>query len=197
MKTHLNPPLPPGIKPVIDKYFPPGSLRRKYYLTHVLKVTELAFEIAHEKRLKGLDLRYLFYGSLLHDIGIVETDAPPIGCTGRHPYIAHTWLGRKILEENGFADIALICERHIGVGFTKEEIISMRLPLPHRDMLPVTIEEKLICYADKFYSKSEPYFTQKKPVKIIRENFARRGKSFLERWEALDAMFRIPSIISE
>ena len=49
---------------------------------------------------------------------------------------------------------ARVCERHTGAGLTADDIIRQQLPLPHMDLLPETLEEKLICYADKFYSKT-------------------------------------------
>ena len=49
----------------------------------------------------------------------------------------------------------MVCERHTGMGLTLEWIIESNLPVPHRDMMPVSIEEQIICYADKFYSKTK------------------------------------------
>ena len=49
---------------------------------------------------------------------------------------------------------ALVCERHVGVGLSKTDIENQRLPLPLRDMLPISIEEQIICFADKFFSKN-------------------------------------------
>ncbi|MEZ4602993.1 MAG: hypothetical protein R2861_06175 [Desulfobacterales bacterium] len=34
-----------------------------------------------------------------------------------------------------------------------DEIQTHHLPLPLRSMVPVTLEEEIICYADKFFSK--------------------------------------------
>jgi uncharacterized protein len=45
-------------------------------------------------------------------------------------------------------------ERHVGVGISRQEIRDRNLPLPLRDMLPASLEEIIICYADKFFSKS-------------------------------------------
>jgi uncharacterized protein len=42
----------------------------------------------------------------------------------------------------------------VGVGITIRDIQTHRLPIPVRDMVPVTLEEKIICYADKFFSKT-------------------------------------------
>ena len=51
---------------------------------------------------------------------------------------------------------ARVCERHTGTGLTREQIVRQQLPLPAEDFVPETLEEQLICYADKFYSKSHP-----------------------------------------
>jgi uncharacterized protein len=45
---------------------------------------------------------------------------------------------------------------HTGVGITKVEIEKNKLPLPARDYIAETDEEKIVMYADKFHSKSEP-----------------------------------------
>ena len=50
--------------------------------------------------------------------------------------------------------LARIAERHTGSGLTAEDIRTQHLPLPEKDFLPETLLEKLICYADKFFSKT-------------------------------------------
>ena len=60
------------------------------------------------------------------------------------------------MREEGREDIARICERHTGTGLTRQNIIDRGLPLPLQDFLPETLEETIVCYADKFYSKSHP-----------------------------------------
>jgi hypothetical protein len=57
-------------------------------------------------------------------------------------------------QKKGHPELALVCERHIGVGISIAEIQHHNLPLPSRDMIPVSIEEQLICYSDKFFSKN-------------------------------------------
>jgi len=135
---------------------------------------------------------YLINAGMLHDIGIVKTNAPDIGCFGDLPYITHTYLGRKILEQNGFENIAPICERHIGVGLSKTDIISSGFPLPHRDMLPVSLEEKLICYADKFYSKSDKHLTTPKSMDKIRKKTKKYGDDKAAKFEELIELFGNP-----
>ena len=60
------------------------------------------------------------------------------------------------MRKEGYDDIARVCERHTGTGLTSATIKALQLPLPPADYCPETIEEQLICYADKFYSKSHP-----------------------------------------
>jgi uncharacterized protein len=47
-----------------------------------------------------------------------------------------------------------VAERHTGAGITLDNILAAGLPLPPRNMVPLTHEEKIICCADKFFSKS-------------------------------------------
>jgi uncharacterized protein len=61
---------------------------------------------------------------------------------------------KELLDSIGLPEYGLICERHVGVGISLNDIKNFNLPLPERDMLPVSIEEQLICYADKFFSKN-------------------------------------------
>ena len=62
------------------------------------------------------------------------------------------------------------------------------MPLPHEDFLPETLEEQVICYADKFYSKSHP--TDEKPLAAVEATMARFGADSLQRFRAWDARFR-------
>jgi uncharacterized protein len=61
-----------------------------------------------------------------------------------------------MLRREGLERHARVCERHTGTGLTIHDITTQNLPLPHIDLVPETIEEQIICYADKFYSKSHP-----------------------------------------
>ena len=122
---------------------------------------------------------------MLHDIGIVACDAPGIYCHGELPYICHGVEGARMLAEAGMLRHARVCERHTGSGLTAEEIIEEALPLPARDMLPVTIEEKIICYADKFYSKNPSSLTRRKTLEEVTAGMARHGEAPLERFMEL------------
>jgi uncharacterized protein len=174
---------------LFDKYYPVDSEARRYLYIHSLKVREVALRIASHKPHLKADIDIIRDASFLHDIGIFMTDAPGIGCYGSFPYVAHGYLGRELLEKEGFEKIALVCERHIGVGITRQEIIKKQMPLPHRDMVPVTIEEKIICYADKFFSKSEAHLTIPKSPEKIRKKLAKYGKSKVQRFNEMVDLF--------
>ena len=60
------------------------------------------------------------------------------------------------MRKEGLPRHALVAERHTGTGLTLKQILERDLPVPHRDMVPVSVEEKIICFADKFYSKTRP-----------------------------------------
>ena len=60
------------------------------------------------------------------------------------------------MRREGFPRHARVCERHTGTGLTRLQIEREKLPLPLADYVPETLEEQLVCYADKFYSKSHP-----------------------------------------
>jgi len=81
----------------------------------------------------------------------------------------------------------LVCERHTGTGLTKLEIEKNNLPLPHNDFLPLTLEEQVICYADKFFSKSK--LKEPHTVEQIRKGLARYGESHVATFDAWHKVF--------
>lgn len=172
---------------VINKYYGTESRLRTILTVHSRLVADKALKCARDRGIDA-DLAFVEEAALLHDIGIFRCDAPDICCTGELPYICHGVEGRKILEAEGIPRHALVCERHTGAGLTVEDIISQRLPLPRRDMTPQSIEEKLICYADKFYSKSGD-ITREKPLDRVLRSMERHGSDTLARFLALHAMF--------
>jgi uncharacterized protein len=174
---------------VFDNYFKKGSMAYEYLYTHSMMVMKLAIRIAEMNQGLGADTNLLKRGAFLHDIGVVYTNAPEIGCYGKHHYIAHGYLGRALLEKEGLYDVALFCERHVGTGISLEDIIKNKMPLPHRDMLPLTIEEKIVCYADKFYSKSPRYLNTPKSLEKIRSKLAKYGKERVKRFDEFILLF--------
>lgn len=173
---------------IIEKYYPPGSMGYNIYLPHCQAVTELALRIAGLHPHLQANEEVIEFGGMLHDLGIFYTDSPEIGCFGHLPYIAHGYIGRELLEKEGLSMISLICERHIGVGITVEDIERRHLPLPKRDMTPQTIEEKIICYADKFYSKSASNLLLPKPLERVKKSISKYGE---DKWKVFEGMMEI------
>ena len=135
--------------------FHPGFHARGL-LTHSRQVMDCALQAARKHPELGADLQVLADGAMLHDVGIYLCHAPSIYCHGDAPYLMHGYLGGQLLRELGLPVLARICERHTGAGLTRETIIAHQLDMPLQDYLPETLEEKIICWADKFYSKSHP-----------------------------------------
>jgi uncharacterized protein len=175
---------------IIHKHIPPYSPTYRIYLPHVVLVTAKALKIARRLKLKAEQQLFIEEAGMLHDIGIVHVNAEKMGCHGTLPYICHITEGRKILEEEGLPRHALVAENHIGVGgLTKEEIIEEKLPLPHRDMLCSTIEEKIISYADLFYSKNPKKIFVEKPIKQVRDKVKKYGKREEKLFKEWSKMF--------
>jgi len=151
---------------IIADYYPPGEATYAILARHGEQVAAKALAVADHFATVAVDKTFLHEAAMLHDIGIFMTDTPALGCHGNHPYICHGTLGRELLEGRGLYRHALVCERHVGVGLSAEDIRRQRLPLPLRDMRPLTIEEEIICYADKFYSKNG---RQKQAARTITE----------------------------
>lgn len=158
---------------VIKKYYDPKSRAFIILVNHSKAVAEKALKIAEKF---DVDHRFIYEAAMLHDIGIFMTNTPKLDCYGKFPYIAHGYLGRQILEKEGFPLHALVCERHTGVGITREEIINKKLPLPERDMIPVSKEEKIIAYADKFFSKESDGTVRIRTIEEIIQDLSRYGE---------------------
>jgi uncharacterized protein len=96
---------------------------------------------------------------------------------------------REYGRDNGIdmEPYARICERHTGTGITAEEVVAQKIPLPVRDYCPETPEEKLICLADKFFSKSGDMV--EKPPAVVRKSLEKFGEDTVERFDALLRMF--------
>jgi len=132
-----------------------------------------------------VDVRFVEEAALLHDIGICRIDAPGIDCYGSDPYITHGIHGRAILEAEGLPRHALVCERHIGVGLTTEDIVAQRLPLPLRTMAPTTVEEEIVCFADLFYSKKTGNLFRERSIEAVRaglRNFGEHKVRIFDDW---------------
>jgi uncharacterized protein len=174
---------------IIKKYYQPGSRALRVLVEHGEAVRRKACETAFRVRHLGPDEAFIAEAALLHDIGIFMTNAPRIGCYGNHEYICHGYLGRDLLEREGLTRHAFVCERHVGVGLSITDIDLHHLKIPRRDMLPLSLEEKIICYADKFFSKTLGALDVEKPLDEVRASIGKYGKDKLAAFDEMHLFF--------
>ncbi len=165
---------------LINKYYPTTNKLKQILLTHSQSVAEKALWIADKHPDLCLDKEFLYEASLLHDIGIFLTDAESIACYGKKPYICHGYLGAELVRAAGYPRHAWVCERHTGAGLSLSSIVAQNLPVPHREMIPISLEEQVICFADKFYSKTD--LSHEKSLEKVRKSIARYGEEGVLRF---------------
>lgn len=168
---------------LIHKYYADNAPLEELLIRHSRDVARRALEIARRHPEWQLDETFIAEAAMLHDIGIFLTDAPGIHCHGTQPYICHGLLGGQLLREEQLPRHARVAERHTGTGLTAEDIRRQALPLPPQDFVPETREEEIICYADKFYSKSRPE-QEKTPEQVLRSlaKFGPDGEQKFRHW---------------
>lgn len=182
---------------IINFYYPEDNDLRRLLILHSLQVRDKAMQILSIPSNSSLDIdrRLVCDGAMLHDIGIGRCNAPGICCKGTEPYLLHGTIGAAMLREYGASNgldmepYARICERHTGAGLTADDIIRQGLPLPPQDLVPVSLEEQLVCLADKFFSKSSP--DREKPIERVRASMLKFGDDTLARFNALCDTFNI------
>lgn len=182
---------------IISHFYPEDTPLRRLLLRHSTQVRDKALAILANPSRPPLELNaeLVSAGAMLHDIGILQCHAPSILCVGTRPYIAHGMIGAEMLRDYGRAHgldlepFARICERHTGTGITAKEVREQRLPIPERDWLPETPEEKLVCLADKFFSKSGDM--KDKPADVVRRSLEKFGADTVERFDALLRLFGV------
>lgn len=166
---------------IIQKYYKKDSDLYNILVGHSTDVMNKALWIADQHPELNIDKEFLAEAAMLHDIGIFLTDAPEICCFGIAPYICHGYLGRELLDNLGYSKHGLICERHTGTGLSIQDIEDQNLPLPHRDMQPVSIEEQVICFADCFFSKTR--LGKEKAVDKVRKSLSKFGEKSVNKFD--------------
>jgi uncharacterized protein len=143
------------IQQLHEKYAPS---REAYDLvfTHCQIVWEIADQLIARREPPMIHVGLVKAGCLLHDLGVYRLyDAK--GLIDHKNYIKHGILGYELLKSEGFSeDICRFASCHTGVGLTRDDIHVQKLPLPVADYLAETPEERLLMYADKFHSKTDP-----------------------------------------
>lgn len=172
---------------IINKFYNDNKELKDILICHSRAVADKALAIAATHPELNIDKQFVEEAAMLHDIGIVKTDAPGIHCMGTEPYIKHGILGAEMLRAEGLDRHARVCERHTGAGLTAKEIEERKLPLPVADYMPESIEEQLICYADKFFSKS--HVEHEKTLEQAERSIAKHGDEGLERFRRWHVLF--------
>ena len=172
---------------IIEKYYPVESDAYRILVDHSRSVADKALAIARMHPEMHLDLPFIEEAALLHDIGIFRCNAPSIDCHGEADYICHGYLGAELMRAEGYARHGSVCGRNTGTGLSMEMIELMKWPIPHRDMLPISLEEQLICFADKFYSKTK--LGKEKSIDKIRISLSRYGSDTAARFAAWCKLF--------
>jgi len=110
-----------------------------YIVRHCQAVAMAAKIIADEfvRRGTAVDTKAVIAGALLHDLGRSKTQT-----------VMHGVAGAELLQKEGVdAKVVEIVRRHVGAGISPEE--AKKLGLPDFDYVPRTLEERIVCFADK------------------------------------------------
>jgi uncharacterized protein len=106
---------------------------------HCQAVAKLALQIAEELNSKGfkVDVALVEAGALLHDLGRSKTHT-----------VDHAIIGVELAQKAGLPQPVIdIIKRHVGAGISQNE--AEWLGWPKDNYVPQTLEEKIVCYADK------------------------------------------------
>ena len=181
---------------VIDFFYPEDNELRRLLLAHSRAVADKALLICDRHPELNLDRDFIEAAAMLHDIGIRECNAPSIFCLGTEPYIKHGIMGAEMLrslEPSGTLEaFARVCQRHTGAGITRQEALDQGLPMPLPDddsepYIPETLEEQVVCYADKFFSKTKLH--REKTVEEAARSLAKFGPNGVDRFLRWAAQF--------
>ncbi len=117
---------------------------------HCLAVERVALKLARKIQKNGhrVDLKLVSLGAILHDIGRARTHG-----------IRHGVEGAKILRGMRLGSFAGFAERHLGAGIPAGE--ARELGLPPRDLMPRSLEEKIVTYADKLLMGSRSAYYER------------------------------------
>jgi uncharacterized protein len=110
-----------------------------YIVRHCQAVAMAAKIMADEAERRGLEVdeKAVIAGALLHDVGRSVTQT-----------VRHAAEGAEILVKEGVdMKVVEIVRRHVGAGISPEE--AKKLGLPGFDYIPRTLEERIVCFADK------------------------------------------------
>lgn len=129
-------------------------------INHCKAVAITALETAKKIQSKGISInvQLVEIGALLHDIGRSKTHS-----------VDHAIIGAYIVKKAGFPNsIISIIKRHVGAGITATE--AKKFGWKNDIYVPLTLEEKIVSYADKLIEKSKIAPIENTINGLIREN---------------------------
>jgi uncharacterized protein (TIGR00295 family) len=126
------------------------AIHRRYgsnpiIIAHCRTVEKVAMALAEEFERRGhrVDIRAVAAGALLHDLG-----------RSREQTVRHGLEGAEMIAKEGVdVKVVEIVRRHVGAGLAPEE--AKRLGLPDLDYIPKTLEERIVCFADKMVDRDK------------------------------------------
>ncbi len=172
---------------VLHAHVPPDSQLYRILLPHSSCVAHKAVQAAARLGLSREQKQFIEEAALLHDIGVCRVRHPAIGAHGDLPYLRHGVEGRAILEAEGLPRHARVAENHVGSGILAAEVRANKLDLPERDMIPETVEEELVAWADYFFSKNPDSLWEEFSLDNIEQRITRYGERSLavfRQWQA-------------
>ncbi|NVI86650.1 HD domain-containing protein [Actinomadura sp. BRA 177] len=166
----------------LHERFAPGREAFELVWTHCVIVCEIAEQIMARGGLE-VDAELVRAGCLLHDVGVYRL----YDSTGKFDYtqyVRHGVLGYELLKREGFPEVLCrFCSCHTGMGLTRDDIVRQGLPVPPGDYVAESGEERVVMYADKFHSKTNP------PTFVSAETYAVHVRRFgAEKVAAFAAM---------
>jgi uncharacterized protein (TIGR00295 family) len=130
------------------------ALHKKYQsndriVSHCQACAKISKMLSDKAAARGrmVNERAVVAGALLHDIGRSQVQT-----------VSHGYVGAGILEKEGVDSIVVeIVRRHVGAGISPEEAVA--LGFPPGDYIPRTLEQKIVCFADKLLDgdKARPF----------------------------------------
>ena len=168
---------------IIHRYYPEGSDIERVLRQHAEDVTGLALELVDAHPRWGSTASSSRRRRCSTISGSIRPVRPRSSAQAKLPTSYTATSEPSYLRSLGLPRHAWVAERHTGSGLTAEEIAARAIPLPPGIYTPQCPEEELICYADKFYSKTK--LGQRKALERVRSGFSKHGEAALARFDAL------------
>jgi uncharacterized protein len=166
------------------KKYSSGKEAFEKVLGHSKAVQKLALEIASKIAKNGtaVDMEFIRDACILHDIGRFTYPPGPDS-------VKHGVAGADILRKEGVNEqYALVCERHLGSGISRKDVEKQKIPIPAKDYLPKSVEEKIISYADNLLWGDRRVSVEKVVERFTKELGAEYGEKVKAQHREISAL---------